>query len=116
MSAPVDRKHAAAQMVAEARELFRSVEAGGRGTVDLGRDERKRRLHLERSPQYADAFPDCLQPAVQLWLRVEDEAGRDVTPAGLNPVYVVGSDCAGKAEEWLAQAARLAVVSAERGS
>lgn len=111
MKTPVDRAYNARRLLEQARELFRSVDHGGQGKIDLGRDAKRRRLILTRAPQYADAYPDCLQPAVQLWLRVEDEAGRDVTPPILNPVYVVGSDCTGDTVEWLQEMARLAVTA-----
>lgn len=111
MKTPVDRAYAAQRMVADLRDTFRSVEYGGRGEIDLGRDGLGRRLKLVRAPQYAEAYPDCLQPAIQLWLRVEDAAGRDVTPPTLNPIYVVGHDCSGDAYEWLRYVARAAVLT-----
>lgn len=47
-------------------------------------------MRIVRAPQWAEAYPDCPQPALRLYLELRDTGGRDVTPVGINPVYVVG--------------------------
>jgi len=107
MKAPLDAKHAMRRLVDSACELYSSADAGGRGTVDLGCDARGSQFSLVRAPEYSEASGG--PPAVRLWVRVRDAAGVDVTPADLNPVLVVGAECADDVLAWLGDIVRLSV-------